>query len=132
MYVRHLLLLIVVMMALFLSACKPVAGTSTDANVGAEPQGESTVIALADLSKNDIGYVDITVEQLTVAMPQKDFTLVNVHIPDQGNIPNTDLSIAFNDIDAFTAALPMKDAPIVIYCRSGGDEFTDGPDAGSS
>lgn len=120
MNVRHLLPLFIVLLAALLTACVPTVDTAADANERVEPQDESTTNAFADLLQNDTGYVDITAEQLAAAMQQKDFTLVNVHIPDQGSIPNTDLSVPFNDIDAFTAALPQKDDPIVIYCRSGG------------
>jgi rhodanese-related sulfurtransferase len=72
------------------------------------------------LIKNSDGYADINVEQLNEMLENKDFTLVNVHIPYEGDIPNTDLSIAYNDLEPHLDQLPAdKDAPLVIYCRSG-------------
>ena len=74
----------------------------------------------SELIKNSDGYVDINAEQLNGMMENKDFTLVNVHIPYDGDIPNTDLSIAYNDLEPHLDQLPAdKDAPLVIYCRSG-------------
>ena len=65
-------------------------------------------------------YTDVTVAELQTMLANKDFTFVNVHIPFEGNIANTNLSIPYNEIEQNLQQLPGdKDAKIVLYCRSG-------------
>jgi rhodanese-related sulfurtransferase len=70
-------------------------------------------------SRGSAGYTEITTEQLATMLEEKDFTVVNVHIPYEGEIPQTDLFIPFGEITDHLEDLPAKDAPIVLYCRSG-------------
>jgi rhodanese-related sulfurtransferase len=64
-------------------------------------------------------YTGISVSELESMLANKDFTLVNVHIPFEGNIAHTDLSIPYDKIAQNLDKLPEKAARIVLYCRSG-------------
>ena len=103
---------------LLLAGC--AGGNAVQKNVGAAPTAENgTPLTLDGLPKNANGYADVTAGQLSAALPAKAFTLVNVHIPYEGELPQTDLFVPYNQIDELASKLPDKGAPIVLYCRSG-------------
>jgi phage shock protein E len=67
-------------------------------------------------------YYNINADELDSLLKNKDFVFVNVHIPFEGNIADTDLSIPYDQITkpVNLAQLPAdKNAKIVLYCRSG-------------
>ena len=66
------------------------------------------------------GYENISVDRFAEMMNHKDFILINVHIPYEGEIPETDLLFPFNAIDQNRDKLPNdKDTKIVVYCMTG-------------
>ena len=120
-------------LVLVLAACaqtSPSATSSAD-QVIAEPASATAGVtattspasgsgeAAKSFPKNADGYADITVQQLADILPAKDFTLVNVHIPYDGELPQTDLFVPFDQVEGRQVEFPNRDAPIVLYCRSG-------------
>jgi rhodanese-related sulfurtransferase len=100
--------LLVLGLMIFVSACSPTSD-----------ENEPTMVQTTQATT--ASYRTMSIDELADIMADDDrsYTVVNVHIPYQGEIEDTDANIAFNDIDALTEALPDKNAPIVLYCRSG-------------
>ena len=82
----------------------------------------AAAIGCSTASETKASYSTMTVEELNRALEgEKDFLLVNVHIPYAGEIPKTDVHIPYNQIEENLDQLPKdKNAKIVVYCRSGG------------
>jgi hypothetical protein len=65
---------------ILLSACQP---------------GQTSVLG-KQVEVGDGAYTEINVNELQSMLESKDFVLVNVHIPFEGDIPDTDVSIPFD------------------------------------
>ena len=65
-------------------------------------------------------YVRISAARLNSMLKAKNFLLINVHAPYDGEITPTDEFIPYDSIEKNQALLPGgKDTRIVVYCRSG-------------
>ncbi len=65
-------------------------------------------------------YTNVNVAGLAAMLAEKDFTFVNVHVPYEGDIGGTDVSIPFDQVATSLAKLPSdRSAKLVLYCRSG-------------
>ncbi|MFH2008505.1 MAG: rhodanese-like domain-containing protein [bacterium] len=71
----------------------------------------------------------ITPAELNDALQAKDFLLINVHVPNAGEIPGTDTHIPYDDIEALVAYIGTDlDTPVVIYCLSDTMTLIAGPE----
>ncbi len=72
------------------------------------------------VSQYRASHKNICVDQLVEMINNKDFLLINVHVPYEGEISQTDLLIPFNVVEKFKNELPIdKDTKIVLYCMPG-------------
>jgi rhodanese-related sulfurtransferase len=64
-------------------------------------------------------YTDIEPADLAAMLEDKDFVLVNTHVPYEGEIEQTDLFLPYDQAAELVGRLPAdKAAKIVVYCRS--------------
>jgi rhodanese-related sulfurtransferase len=104
-------LLTIILAFLFLSACQSGNDVSFSPN--------TTTIG-KQVQTDGGSYIDLTVNELNSLLDKKDFLLVNVHTPFEGNLSKTDLSIPYDEIGQNLNKLPEdKNAKIVLFCRSG-------------
>ena len=111
----EIVLLALTVVALALAAC---SGQST-------PPRSSSEVDLSEQTQqvpveSGGSYTDVSAVGLATLLKTKDFPLVNVHIPYEGEIEGTDLFIPFDEVGQHLDKLSAdKDAQIVLYCRSG-------------
>lgn len=115
-----ILMFLLTLATLVVAACGQSGAETEQSTTGSAQEAIGReAVDVETLPRNADGYTDITVQQLAQMLQAKDFTLVNVHIPYQGEISQTDLFIPFNEITERQDELPAKDEPIVLYCSSG-------------
>jgi phage shock protein E len=130
-----------VVLLAFLAAACGASGGGVDAT-SAETTDVTTDVTTTDLPAADVPGIDlppaesstdpgtdpgpaslgmVSVQQLHDELPTKDFLLVNVHIPDEGEIPGTDVHIAFDEVDDLVAYIGTDlDRDVTVYCMTNG------------
>ncbi len=103
---RHLIAVTMLMLSILLVACGGKAGAQNEAG--------------REIKTAEGSYRNISPAQLSAMLKDKNFLLVNVHIPYEGEISPTDLFIPYNEVEQNLARFPRnKGEKIVLYCRSG-------------
>lgn len=100
----------VALIAIAASACQQPSSTGDVSS----PAVVAEVVAVDGGS-----YQRVPPATLATMLVAKDFTLVNVHVPYEGEIEPTDQFIPFDTIESRLADLPATDQRIVVYCKTG-------------
>ena len=97
----HFIAFLMLVMTMMLTACQQTMGVEAE--------------------MNGLPYRVVTVDELQTMLEKKDFLLVNVHTPFEGNIPQTDLHFPYDEISQKLDQLPAeKDAKLLVYCLTSG------------
>jgi rhodanese-related sulfurtransferase len=127
-WVRRLLPGAVFVATLLLAACGGGQGDPPRSADNREGAGSQDVASGASSASGAVGkriavsggsFTRVSPSELRQMMRREDIALVNTHVPFEGNIPGTDVSIPYDEIGRNLDRLPSKDAKIVLYCRSG-------------
>lgn len=111
-----LVILALLMIPLIIAVSAACGGD--DSESGGDTNGGATIGQPVQV--NGGSFVRITPAELQTMLQNKDFPLINVHIPFEGEIEGTDQHIPYDEIMQRLGDLPSdKGAKIVLYCRSG-------------
>jgi len=110
-----------VLVSMLLVAAVALAGGGTGGATAAPASARQTPPETRTVAVEGGGrYADVSAAGLAAMLERKDFLLINVHIPYEGEIPGTDLFFPFDQVEANLNKLPAhKGAKLVLYCRSG-------------
>lgn len=91
---------------------------------GCAPQvdggGSASMSAGTPTSAAPAGVRAVGPDEFAAAIAEPERVTINVHVPYEGDITGTDLSIPFDQITEQVSRLPSdRDTPLAVYCRSG-------------
>lgn len=111
----------VIVLALGAAIVLALASCGTGAE-GSDPSPATSAVQTQNVPVEGGGtYTDVNAAGLASMLETKDFLLINVHIPYESEIHDTDLFVPYNDIERNLDEFPAdKGAKLVVYCRSGG------------
>ena len=82
--------------------------------------GPATAIAGARVTVPGGSYTNVGPATVKEMLARKNFVLINVHVPYEGEIEQTDATIPYDQVEQkIDRVAPDRNAPILVYCRSG-------------
>lgn len=120
---RRLPLLLVLLVGT-LASCGGGEAQDPDGSGGSEKVAKQPLAASGDvgrrISVSGGSYARVPPSRFESLSREEGVEVVNTHVPFQGNLPRTDLSIPYDEVGRILDELPEdKDATIALYCRSG-------------
>jgi len=110
---KFLLASLLLLYALFASSC----AVETPADDDTPGDDDSNALTCDGITPE---VTELSSDELNKMLQDKDFELINVHIPRNGEIPGTDAHIAYTDTAGLEQGLGNdKAAKAVLYCRTG-------------
>lgn len=108
-------------LSVFMLLSLPILALITCGTGGAAPASGARSLETQRVPVEGGGsYTDVNAAGLVTMLENENFPLINVHIPYEGEIQGTDLSIPYNEIGENLDKLPAdKDTKLILYCRSG-------------
>jgi len=79
----------------------------------------STPTPSQDSPETEVSFTLITTAQLRIMLENKDFVFANVHVPYEGEIPQTDVFAPYDGIEQYLWEFPDRGEKVVLYCRYG-------------
>lgn len=117
---RTLFLALLLSLAMLVSACGSANTPETGGGANGEEEASGSGNSAYEREVEGGTYARISPEELSGMKDDKDVLLVNTHIPFEGDIPGTDLSIPYDEVGANLEKLPEgEDTRVVLYCMTG-------------
>jgi rhodanese-related sulfurtransferase len=113
------LVIVLAVGAALLAAC----GSDRNSNSSGDTNTKAATETIATPTSEPVAgeYRTLSIDEFAdiVDNHPNDYEIINVHIPYAGEVANTDANIPYNDLGALMSAIPDKNTPVILYCRSG-------------
>jgi phage shock protein E len=113
------LLVVLLVGAVLLAACGSDKNSKSSGDTNTQGATETNAAPTSEPVTGEYRTLSIDEFADIVENHADDYEIINVHIPYAGEVTNTDASIPYNDLTALMSAIPDKNTPVILYCRSG-------------